>query len=229
MAKSPPTAGARRGKLLKILAFALLGPGAVILLGAVFLFSGSEVACDEIEVPGGGPALRCAFDVEATPQAVWDTFTRTDEPQPHYFDAVLQAEMHPGGRWRFVTDDLERLLADGEVLAVEPPRRFQQTFRAADLQEPPSRITVELEPSAIGTRVTLTHDRFPRRTVTYRRFRKAHPLALSAMKARLETGELPIRARIYTWIFKPGMKSVSARAEPWQPRNPVSSGTPQEN
>ena len=35
------------------------------------------------------------------------------------------------------------------------------------------------------------------------------------MKSWLETGKLPLRARIYTAIFKPGMKRVSARAEPW--------------
>ncbi|ANM30276.1 hypothetical protein ABI59_12820 [Acidobacteria bacterium Mor1] len=217
------------GRILKGLLIALLSAAALILIGGALLFSGSEVTCEEFEPEGGTPALRCGFEVAATPEAVWETFTRTDEPQPHYFDAVLQAEMHPGGRWRFVTDDLQRLLADGVVLAVDPPRRFQQTFRAADLEEAPSRITVELEPTATGSRVTLTHDRFPGKTVTYRRFRKAHPLALSAMKARLETGKLPVRARIYTWIFKPGMKSVSARAEPWEPRNRGFPGRPQEN
>ena len=91
-----------------------------------------------------------------------------------------------------------------------------QTFAAADLDDPPSRITVEIEPAAGGTRVELTHDRFAAETTTYRRFRRAHPLALSAMKSVLETGELPLRARIYTAIFEPGMKRVSARAEAWR-------------
>ena len=62
----------------------------------------------------------------------------------------------------------------------------------------------------------LVHDRFPGKTPTYRRFRRAHPLALSAMKAHLETGNLPIRARLYTIIFKPGMKLFTTRAEPWE-------------
>ena len=162
-----------------------------------------------------GPALRCAFEVAAGREAVWAAFVATGEPRPYYFDAVLQADLRPGGRWRFVTDDLQRLLAGGEILALERPRRFAQTFAAADLEEPPSRITVELEEIPRGTSVVLIHDGFSDETTTYRRFRRAHPLALSAMKAWLETGELPIRARIYTAIFKPGMKRVSARAEPW--------------
>ena len=66
-----------------------------------------------------------------------------------------------------------------------------------------------------GCRVSLVHDRFQRRTATYRRFRRAHPLALSALKSLLETGELPVRARLYTALFKPGMKAFTVRAEPW--------------
>lgn len=197
-------------------ALALVGVLAgVTVLGAAFLFSGSRVACEPI-VDGPGPGLYCAFTVAATPQAAWDALTRTDEPLPYYFDAILEAEMRPGGRWRFLTDDRERFLAGGEILALEPPRHFQQTFRAADLDDPPSRLTVDLEETASGCRMTLVHDLFEHETETYRRFRRAHPLALSALASLLETGELPIRARLYTLIFKPGMKTFTVRAEPWE-------------
>ncbi len=192
-----------------------LGGALALLLGTVWLFSGSQVRCEELADADGSSLLLCIFEVAASPETVWQAFTRTDVPNRHYFDAVLQAEMRPGGRWRFVTDDLERLLAEGEILVLEPPRRFQQTFRAADLEEAPSRITLEIEATAGGSRVTLTHDRFAGETMTYRRFRRAHPLALSALMSLLEDGRLPIRARVYTLIFKPGMKNVTARAEPW--------------
>ena len=115
-----------------------------------------------------------------------------------------------------MTDDLERLLAGGEILTIEPPRRFAHTFAAADLDDPPSRIAVTLTAIPSGTWVELVHDRFAGRTATYRRFRRAHPLALSAMRSVLEVGELPIRARLYTAIFKPGMKRFTVRAEPWR-------------
>jgi len=188
---------------------------AAAVVGTLALFSGSTVTCAE---QGGdaGPVLRCAFELAADRQAVWAAFVATGEPRPYYFDAVLQADLRPGGRWRFVTDDLQRLLAGGEVLVVDPPLRFAQTFAAADLDDAPSRITVELEAAGSGTLVVLVHDGFAAKTRTYRRFRRAHPIALSAMKSWLETGELPARARIYTAIFKLGMKSVSARAEPWE-------------
>jgi uncharacterized protein YndB with AHSA1/START domain len=202
-------------RVFRRVAWTAAAAAVVAVAGTVALFSGSPVAC---AAQGGaaGPALRCAFEVAADREAVWNGFVATGEPRPYYFDAVLQADLRPGGRWRFVTDDLRRLLAGGEILVLESPRRFAQSFAAADLDDAPSRITVELDAVPGGTRVVLVHDGFAAETTTYRRFRRAHPLALSAMKAWLETGELPLRTRIYTAIFKPGMKRVSALAEPWR-------------
>ena len=215
MEGSRPKPGSRRKKRpWRLVLGAVLSLAALLVLGVAYLFSGSEVACAEA-ARAEDPQLRCAFVVAAPPEAVWEAFTRTGEPRAFYFDAVLEAEMRPGGRWRFVTDDRQRLLAGGEILTIEPPRRFVQTFAAADLDDPPSRITVEIEPLGAGCRVTLVHDRFSGQTNTYKRFRRAHPLALSALKSLLETGELPLRARLYTTIFKPGMKLFTARAEPW--------------
>ena len=204
----------RQARLLVRLAGLAVALAAIGVVGSVYLFSGSSVSCSELD-EAGALRLRCELDVAAAPETVWDAFTRTGEARPHYFDAVLEAEMRPGGRWRFVTEDRQRLLAGGEILVLEPPRRFVQSFAAADLDDPPSRITVELRPVAAGTEVVLIHDGFARRTRTYRRFRRAHPLALGALESLLETGRLPLRARIYTAIFKPGMKLATARAEPW--------------
>ena len=81
---------------------------------------------------------------------------------------------------------------------------------------PPSRVSVRIEPTAAGSRVLLVHGGFVSKTATYRRFRRAHPLALDALRSVVETGELPIRARLYTLVFKPGMKLFTVRAEPWE-------------
>lgn len=213
--KTTPSRSGRLGAtwkrvLVGVLAFAAIAWGTL-----TFLFSGSTVACKELS-DESGPSLRCEFFVGAAPIDVWEAFTLTDEPRPYYFDAVLQAEMRPGGRWRFVTDNRERLLAGGEILTLESPRRFAHSFAAADLDDPPSVIRVDVMPAQNGTRVRLTHEGFPGETTTYRRFRRAHPLALSALKSVIETGQLPLRARIYTLIFKPGMRLATVRAEPWE-------------
>ena len=128
--KVPAKFGIWKRLAVLALAFAALG-----LLGSVLLFSGSEVECVE-GAAERGLELRCDFDVAASPLAVFEAFTATGEPRPFYFDAVLEAEMRAGGRWRFVSEDLKRLLASGKVVVIEPPRRFVQTFEAADLDDP---------------------------------------------------------------------------------------------
>jgi hypothetical protein len=148
----------------------------------------------------------------------------TEVPRSYYFDTVLQAELETGGRWRFVTEDRGRLLASGEIVELEPLARLELTFAAADLEDAPSRLAIGLEAVDGGTRVEVTHGAFAGETATFRRFRRAHPLALSAMKSVLETGRLPWRARIYTAIFKPGMKWATVRAAPWDGRRPVPPG-----
>lgn len=203
-----------RQRLLARLGWAITALAGIATVALVLLTTGTAVDCAETG-SDGAPAVSCEFDVATPAEAVWESLTRTEVPQPHYFDAVLQAELRPGGRWRFVTEDRQRLLAGGEIVALEPPRRFAQSFAAADLDDPPSRITVTLEPRPAGTRVLLVHDGFAGRTATYRRFRRAHPLALSALKSGLETGRLPWRARLYTAIFKPGMQLATVRVEPW--------------
>ena len=47
----------------------------------------------------------------------------------------------------------------GEYLELDPPRRLVFTWRALFLDVPDSVITIELEPTGDGTRLTLTHAR----------------------------------------------------------------------
>jgi uncharacterized protein YndB with AHSA1/START domain len=187
------------------------------------LFSGSAAGCERAGTEAA-PELRCAFEVAAPREEVWTAFVETEVPRSYYFDTVLQAELETGGRWRFVTEDRGRLLASGEIVELEPPARLELTFAAADLEDAPSRLAIGLEAVDGGTRVEVTHGAFAGETATFRRFRRAHPLALSAMKSVLETGRLPWRARIYTAIFKPGMKWATVRAEPWGGRRPLPPG-----
>lgn len=207
-------------KRWKVLLGTVGGIALLAVLTGAWLFSGSEVVCEE-RSEANGFALHCPFTVAAPPEEVWKAFTETGVPRPYYFDAVLQARLGPGGPWRFVTDDLERLLAGGTVLATSPPHHFEHTFEAADLQDPPSRIQVEIQPTPEGSQVTLIHDQFQTKTETYRRFSKAHPLALNSLKTYLEEGKLPLKARLYTALFKPGMKYFTEKADPWPSSTPT--------
>jgi uncharacterized protein YndB with AHSA1/START domain len=211
------------GRTWRLVLWITVAAAGLVGLLAWWLFSGSEAGCERAGTEAA-PELRCSFEVAAPPQEVWAAFVETEVPRSYYFDTVLQAELEAGGRWRFVTEDRGRLLASGEIVELAPPARLELAFAAADLDDAPSRLTIGLETVDGGTRVEVTHGSFTGETATFRRFRRAHLLALSAMKSVLETGRLPLRARIYTAIFKPGMKWATVRAEPWDGRRPLPPG-----
>jgi uncharacterized protein YndB with AHSA1/START domain len=84
------------------------------------------------------------------------------------------------------------LLGDGEVLAVEPPRRLVHTMTAlwSDevKREGPSRVTWEIEPVGDSCRLSVTHDQL--REGANPELYGGWPMILSGLKTWLETGEL---------------------------------------
>jgi uncharacterized protein YndB with AHSA1/START domain len=79
------------------------------------------------------------------------------------------------------------------VLEVEPPRRLVTTWsfrRNPELREdPPSRVTWEIEPHGDTCKLTLVHDDFTTETATFKSVGSGWPLVLSSLKSLLETGE----------------------------------------
>jgi len=55
--------------------------------------------------------------------------------------------------------------------------------------DPPSRVTWEIEPLDEICRLTLIHDDFPSETRTFRSVGSGWPMVLSSLKSLLETGE----------------------------------------
>jgi hypothetical protein len=55
--------------------------------------------------------------------------------------------------------------------------------------DPPSRVTWEIEPLGDTCKLTLLHDDFPSETRTFRSVGPGWPAILSSLKSLLETGE----------------------------------------
>jgi uncharacterized protein YndB with AHSA1/START domain len=85
------------------------------------------------------------------------------------------------------------LVVEGQVLDADPPRRLVTTwsFRRSPTMrdDPPSRVTWEIEPLGEACKLTLVHDDFTGETATFRSVGSGWPLVLSSLKSLLETGE----------------------------------------
>jgi uncharacterized protein YndB with AHSA1/START domain len=114
--------------------------------------------------------------IKATPEAVWEAITKPDWTEKYLYEARVDYDLRPGGAYRAYPSDAMRrhgaemgypipdLVADGEVIEADPPRRLVQTWRM--LMDPGmaaegfTRLTWEIDgsDSAGVSRLTVIHD-----------------------------------------------------------------------
>lgn len=99
-----------------------------------------------------------SIHIDVPPRRVWDEITKTGRVQRALYNTVLECELAPGSRLRYYSPDRKRVFIVGEVVEVEPPRKFSHTYRFTTWKTGgPTLVTWELEEEDGGCRVTVTH------------------------------------------------------------------------
>ena len=128
--------------------------------------------------------------IKTTPERLWQAITDTEMRSKYTFGAVITSDWKPGSRYQAVGGG--NLIAEGENLEVDPPRRLVQSFHAVwdeDVKrEGTSRVIWEIEPVGDSCRLTVTHDQL--REDANSQLYGGWPMVLSGLKTLLETGEL---------------------------------------
>ena len=131
--------------------------------------------------------------IRTTPERLWEAITDPRDPGQVQLRRRSQLRLDsraPGSRW--ATRDGARLLGEGEILEVDPPRRLVHTMTALwgeDVKaEGATRVTWEIEPVGDSCRLTVTHDQL--REGANDQLYGGWPMILSGLKTWLETGEL---------------------------------------
>src|SRR5271157_750295 len=98
--------------------------------------------------------------IKTTPERLWQAITDTEMRSKYNFGAIFKSDWTQGSRYEAFGHG--NLIAQGENLEVDPPRRLVQTFWAVwddDVKkEGTSRVTWEIEQVADSCRLTVTHD-----------------------------------------------------------------------
>ncbi len=135
--------------------------------------------------------------IKTTPERLWRAITDPEMRAKYSFGVATHSQWTPGSSYQAsVTADAAGgepfLIAEGENVEVEPPRRLVQTFRAlwgdAVKAEGASRVTWDIEAVGDSCRLTVTHDRL--RADANAELYGGWPMILSGLKTLLETGEL---------------------------------------
>jgi uncharacterized protein YndB with AHSA1/START domain/DNA-binding transcriptional ArsR family regulator len=129
--------------------------------------------------------------IKTTPERLWEAITDEELRRKYNFGASASSDWTPGSPYELSAANGSMLLATGENLEVDPPRRLVQSFTAQWSEEIKSegvsRVTWEIEPVGDSCRLTVTHDQL--REDSNGELYGGWPMILSGLKTLLETGE----------------------------------------
>ena len=106
--------------------------------------------------------------IKASPEAIWDAITDPEWNERYGYPGRSEYDLRPGGAFRAVAPPdavamgMPEIVADGEVVEADPPRRLVQTWRFPYeplVSEGFTRLTWDIEEDDGGvTRLTVTHE-----------------------------------------------------------------------
>ncbi|HUF11513.1 MAG TPA: SRPBCC domain-containing protein [Longimicrobiales bacterium] len=153
---------------------------------------------DAAALPDQVASIHIAVPVER----VWAEITKTGRVQSALYNTVLETELKPGARLRYYSPNRKRVFIVGEVVEVEPPRRFSHTYWFTMWKGGgPTLVTWELTPEADGCRVQVTHSGWTTAHEAAEKTGAGWREILGLLKQELETGTLPLKTRaMYTMM-----------------------------
>ena len=130
--------------------------------------------------------------IKTTPERLWEAITDEELRSKYNFGVSAKSDWSQGSTYESSHPKSGTMLAAGENVEVDPPRRLVQSFNALwddDVKaEGPSRVTWEIEQVEDSCRLTLIHDEL--REGANAQLYGGWPMILSGLKTLLETGEL---------------------------------------
>lgn len=128
--------------------------------------------------------------IKTTPERLWEAITDAELRRRYNFGLGAVSDWTAGSGYE-LTHPQGGVIAAGENLEVDSPRRLVQSFMALwseDVKrEGTSRVTWEIEPVADSCRLTVTHNQL--REDAHGEIYGGWPMILSGLKTLLETGE----------------------------------------
>ena len=124
--------------------------------------------------------------IATTREKLWEALTNGDFTAQYWCGSRIESDWQVGSPVHHVNGGQFEL--DGEVLAVDPPRRLSYTFHDYASEERPSRVVFELEPNGNAVKLTLTHDDFEPGSTMIQGISVGWPQILCSLKSLLEAG-----------------------------------------
>jgi uncharacterized protein YndB with AHSA1/START domain len=136
--------------------------------------------------------------IRTTPEELWRALLDPEFTRRYWAETWQDCEWKPGSPWRLMIPD-GRVGDSGEVLEIEPGRRlvlrWKNEFKAGLRDEPPTRLTYELEPQGESVKLTVIHESGEPGSRLIEAVSHGWPHILASLKSLLETGESLVETR----------------------------------
>lgn len=110
--------------------------------------------------------------------------------------------LEPGSKLAMRTPDGKYTGVVGEILEFRPPHRFSYTFRFTNFDDPPCKVSYDLEELAEGVQFTLTIEDLTPGTKTAKQMLQGGKLIVNTLRSVIETGRPSLGTRALYTMFK---------------------------
>jgi len=132
--------------------------------------------------------------IQTTPEKLWKALTSPEFTRLYWFGIDVVSDWKVGSSMTYMKGG--EALVRGEILAAQPHKFLSYTFHEEKNEEsshePPTKVTIEIEPEA-GTetvRLIVTHTDFVENSKHLQNISGGWPAVLSGLKTYLETGKV---------------------------------------
>jgi len=130
--------------------------------------------------------------IATEPKEVWKAITDGDYTVRYFYGTRVESDWSEGSELRYLAED-GSVVADGSVIAIDPPHRLEMSFHARwdpDLDaEGPVREVWLVEDANGASKLTVELYDAPAQSKTYANFTSGFPYIVSGLKSVLETGQ----------------------------------------
>lgn len=142
--------------------------------------------------------------IDGSMEAIFQELTKTGSPQGAVFNSMLTLPtpgLSVGKRMQMRTVSGGHAIVIGEVVEIEPPRRFAHTHRFTQHMDPDCTVIYDLKKVQGGVEVTLTVEKVTAGTKTAAEMQRGGMFILNNLKAIVETGRPPFGTRLMYCMF----------------------------
>lgn len=130
--------------------------------------------------------------IRCEPEAAWNAIVDGDQTVQYYYGTRVESEWTVGAPIRYLSPAGD-VVADGEILAIDAPKRLEMTFLPhwdeALKAEGATRMAWLIDSKNGSTRVRIEYFGLEPDSATYADFMEGIPYIVAGMKTLLETGE----------------------------------------